>query len=382
SSLHPVITAIGALSFCAGDSVTLDAGSGYATYRWSKDGSLISGATNEFLRTGEAGSYSVLVTNSGGCSGSSSTISVTVFPLPSKPIITQVNDTLFCTTLATSYQWLLNGQAIPGATSNRITISSNGSYAVSITDSNGCSSISDPIIYSRKKATAIVAVGAIPLADPGKSIEVPIELIASQDLIPANANHYIGTLRYNGTMLYPTGSRNGTLGATAPITGSSFRTLSFEGNSAPMTSGTLQWVQFNVALGNDTCTQIFIDTFYWTDADVAVTRVNGDFCESGICIAGGGIRLIDGTGKFGMGVIHPNPAGGHITLDYDLLEDGRTQLLLSDGIGRSVKLLKDEAQKPGHYTIDISLEDVSSGYYQVILKTPSQITRRSFVIQK
>ncbi|MDP4235651.1 MAG: hypothetical protein Q8919_04305, partial [Bacteroidota bacterium] len=113
SSLHPVITAIGALSFCAGDSVTLDAGSGYATYLWSKDGSVISGAANEFLRTGESGSYSVLVTNSGGCSGSSSTISVTVFPLPSKPIIMQVNDTLFCTTLATSYQWLLNGQAIP-----------------------------------------------------------------------------------------------------------------------------------------------------------------------------------------------------------------------------------------------------------------------------
>ncbi|MDP4231488.1 MAG: hypothetical protein Q8916_13905, partial [Bacteroidota bacterium] len=381
ANLHPTITASGALTFCAGDSATLDAGSGYASYQWSKDGSVISGATNEFLRTGESGSYSVLVTNSGGCSGSSSTISVTVYPLPSKPIITQVNDTLFCTTIASSYQWYLDGVLLPGETTARITIQKKGTYSITISDANGCSISSDPF-SSGVKPTAIVAVGAIPLADPGKTIEVPIELIASQDLIPANANHYIGTLRYNGSMLYPTGSRNGTLGATAPITGSSFRTLSFEGNSAPMTSGTLQWVQFNVALGNDTCTQIFIDTFYWTDADVAVTRVNGDFCESGICIAGGGIRLIDASGTFGMSPIRPNPSSSHILIEYDLVETGETRIELFDLVGRSIKTISDCGQTPGHYTIDVPLTEIGSGFYLTVLKTPSQLTRQPFVVHK
>jgi len=38
---------------------------------------------------------------------------------------------------------------------------------------------------------------------------------------------------------------------------------------------------------------------------------------------------------------------------------------------------QDAEQKAGHYSRDISLKDISSGYYQLMLKTPSQYLSRS-----
>lgn len=384
ANLYPQITANGPISFCEGDSVALDAGSGYATYLWSKDGSVITGATNEFLQVHQSGNYSVDVTNSSGCKGTSAALNVAVFSLPQQPVITQ-NNVILSSTPNVAYQWFLNGQIISGDTNEYITASLTGIYIVSITDVNGCSNISDPFQFILKNPTAIVAVGNVPSVNPGTKIEVPIELISSTDLVSANADHYIGFLRYNGTMLVPTGSRNGTL-LQSQATGNTDRTVEFEGSSAsaPLLngSGTLQWVEFDAVLGTDTCTSLSIDTFYWTDANVSVTRENGNFCESGICIAGGTIRLIDASGKFGISPIRPNPSSSHITIEYDLTETGTTRLMLSDAVGRTIRIVKDEVESAGHYKEDVSLEDISSGYYQIGLKTPSQFLMQSFVVQK
>ncbi|MDP4236332.1 MAG: hypothetical protein Q8919_07805, partial [Bacteroidota bacterium] len=378
-NLTPVITPDGPLSFCMGDSVTLDAGAGYSTYQWSKDGAVIPSATSEKLTVVQSGSYTVAVT-SGSCSGTSVPTVVTVFPLPAQPVITQSGTTL-SSTPATTYQWLLNGTKISGATAQTLIESQDGSYTVTITDANGCSNTSAPFVIL-SQATATVRVGQVPTAIPGGKVEVPIELVTSQNLIPVGADHYKGTLRYNGTMLVPTGSSGGSVSPTSAITGSTDRTVGFDGRSAPMTSGTLQKIQFDAMLGNDTCTTLTIDTFYWTDASVAVTREDGDFCETGICVSGGELRLVNGSGKFGMSPIRPNPSVSHIRIEYDLIETGRTKIALMDLLGREVKIVRDEDEKPGHYAIDVSLGEMSSGYYLSTLRTPTQITMQPFVLQK
>lgn len=380
ANIHPVIIPKGPISFCQGDSVSLDGGSGYATYQWFSDGAKIPGATMELLRIGQSGNYTVAVTSSGSCNGISQAVSVIVYPLPQQPVVTQIKDTLFCS-FAASYQWFFNSLVIPGATNQRIVASKNGSYIVTISDGNVCSSSSAPFQLN-PQATATVRVGQVPSVNPGNTFEVPIELVASQDLILTNANHYIGMLRYNGTMIRPTGSRGGTLGQNRASGEGTDRTVGFEGFSAPMTSGTLQWIQYKAALGNDSSTLLTIDTFYWTDADVAVLLQGGSFSESGLCFSGGRILLLDGTGKVGLNVPHPNPANSHIIIGYDLVESGRTKLALTDLVGRTAKIINDEDQKPGHYEVDVSLEDISSGFYLSTLKTPSQLLRQPFVVSK
>ncbi len=139
---EPVITAGGPLSFCQGGSVVLDAGAGYATYEWS------TGARTRRLTVTQAGTYNVRVTNSTGCRGESPFVNVTVYPLPSPPIIAQVGLSSLASTPATTYQWHLAGAPISGATSRVYTPTRSGVYTVTITDANGCSATSAQFAFT------------------------------------------------------------------------------------------------------------------------------------------------------------------------------------------------------------------------------------------
>ncbi len=117
---------------CEGTMV-LDAGSGYATYQWSN------GQTSQSVTVSNAGTYSVTVSDSpsGGCSGSASE-SVS-FPQP--PQVQIAGATNLCegdvTDLVASgnfaqYLWS-TGEVAP-----QISIAQGGSYAVTVTDAQGC----------------------------------------------------------------------------------------------------------------------------------------------------------------------------------------------------------------------------------------------------
>jgi hypothetical protein len=86
--------------------------------------------------------YIINLTGTGTCSN------------PTKPIITQVNNSDFTSSTLTSssapaggtYQWFVNGTAIANAASQSYTTSASGSYSVRITVAGGCSSTSDPFV--------------------------------------------------------------------------------------------------------------------------------------------------------------------------------------------------------------------------------------------
>src|SRR5690606_5863920 len=83
------ITTSGATTFCEGGSVGLIAGSGIGyQYQWYKDGNAVSGGgTSSTYSANESGVYSVEVIDPNGCSAMSTTISVTVHPMPTPSII-------------------------------------------------------------------------------------------------------------------------------------------------------------------------------------------------------------------------------------------------------------------------------------------------------
>ncbi|HTL82992.1 MAG TPA: T9SS type A sorting domain-containing protein [Bacteroidia bacterium] len=66
---------------------------------------------------------------------------ITVFPLPPVPVITN-NNTLLSTTATGSLQWYFNSTLLVGQTSSTLQAMQNGNYQVEVTDSNGCSSMS------------------------------------------------------------------------------------------------------------------------------------------------------------------------------------------------------------------------------------------------
>ncbi|MFZ2489932.1 MAG: hypothetical protein WA208_00470 [Thermoanaerobaculia bacterium] len=145
----PTITPGGPTSFCSGGSVTLTASAATA-YQWLEGGVLLTGATAQSLVVTASGSYSVRVTQSSGCSSTSSPLPVTVNEAV-PPTITPGGPTTFCeggsVTLTASpgatWEWF-NGTTKIG--SNRsITVSAPGSYSVRLVDANGCVSTSSPV---------------------------------------------------------------------------------------------------------------------------------------------------------------------------------------------------------------------------------------------
>ncbi len=150
--LAPTIVTGTTESICSGSSVTLTSSSTGGNL-WS------TGETTQSIVVSTAGSYFVTVTDGNGCTSpaSASTV-VTVNPLPAAPVITPDGPTSFCFggSVALTSSYSSNNLWSSGSTANTITVSSNGTYTVTHTDANGCT--------SPASAPVIVTVNSIPAA--------------------------------------------------------------------------------------------------------------------------------------------------------------------------------------------------------------------------
>ncbi len=156
-TVHPlpeVPTITGVAAFCVGGSTTLatDELPGLS-YEWSLNGEVIDGATAALIIAAAEGDYAVTVSTTEGCSASSVVTTVIENPAPAQPVIMQMGDELMTSGDGT-FQWLLEGNPIDGATGGTYVPSENGNYNVMITDANGCSSTSDAFAYI---STAVLA---------------------------------------------------------------------------------------------------------------------------------------------------------------------------------------------------------------------------------
>ena len=134
------------------------------TYQWYFNGAAISGATGATYTVSDAqpanaGSYTVSVSNSQGTATSSAAVLTVGFPAGYPDITLQPQSTTVAFDgsallgVAVSgngpftYQWMLDGSAIPGATAATYAATSPGSYTVSVTNSVA-STLSSPAIVS------------------------------------------------------------------------------------------------------------------------------------------------------------------------------------------------------------------------------------------
>lgn len=167
------ITASGPTTFCIGGQVILDAvtGIGY-TYQWYKGTTLLTGANTSSYTATQSGSYSVVVGNSSGCSSTSNSINVTVNNLP-MAITTPSGAVAICAgdsvqilanqNTGYTFQWMESNTAIAGATNASYWITNAGTYAVQVTDANGCINTSSNIVSTLNAlpSASILAQGPV-----------------------------------------------------------------------------------------------------------------------------------------------------------------------------------------------------------------------------
>lgn len=138
---------------CDGDTVMIAdlssiANGSIATYGYSLgDGTSSTASEPMHVYSGPA-TYSIqqLVVSDQGCADSV-TLDVEVFASPPKPTIT-ANGGLFEAPAGFTYQWFLNGDPLVGETGQTLNANQDGSYTVEVTNNNGCSTLSDPFVYT------------------------------------------------------------------------------------------------------------------------------------------------------------------------------------------------------------------------------------------
>ncbi len=132
---HPVVTASGPLTFCAGNNVILTA-TGGGSYSWSN------GATTSSITITTTGNYTVFVTNV--CGTASSADAITVNPLPN-PSVTGLNNlcsgnsSILTAAGGTSYSWST------GAVTDTIHVTASGNYTVTVTNNCGSATTVDTV---------------------------------------------------------------------------------------------------------------------------------------------------------------------------------------------------------------------------------------------
>lgn len=144
---NPTPAISGILSFCSGSNTLLNAGAGFVEYLWSNSDTTAVASVNT------PGMHSVTVTDGNGCMGSATVNVAELTEL--MPVIS--GNFNFCTGTSTTltaaagyatYQWS-NSMSGP-----EITVSTPGTYTVSVTDASGCS------------GDGSVQVNALPLPQP------------------------------------------------------------------------------------------------------------------------------------------------------------------------------------------------------------------------
>ena len=169
--LYPVNIDLGSdTMICSGDSITITAGTEYATYLWS------TGESSDSITLSIPGIYDIIVEDTNSCN-QYDTIALTYFP----PISLNLgNDSFLCigdTFILdagpgfTSYAWS------SGGTSPTIEVTSAGMYSVTVTDPNGCSGVDSLLLTSIPLPT--VDLGTDTSLCPGDTILIGVEGFAS-----------------------------------------------------------------------------------------------------------------------------------------------------------------------------------------------------------
>jgi hypothetical protein len=307
----PVISASGSTSFCTGGSVVLSS-SAVTGNTWSTT------ATTQTITATTSGTYSVIVTDTNGCTASSvgTTVNVSNAPAPTvSASATQAcsGETVTLTSsTADSYTWST------GETTQTIQVTASETVTVTTTNADACA-----------------GVGA----------SAPITVTFTQT--PSAQGAYTTS----GNVATFTNTSTGATGYSWD-----FGDFSNSSAAAPVhafaTNG---------------------------DYSVVLTAINGNCTDTTVLTVAITVSIEEMIG-FGNINVYPNPASESITVSFDNQLGNSIEISLIDAFGRTV--VSETVQSLGLNELGLNLSTISNGMYTLKLTSNNNIVSRKVIVRK
>jgi hypothetical protein len=385
------ITANGPTTFCIGGTVLLQANSGNGfTYQWSQNGDPLPGVVNSVFNVNSGGSFTVTVTNQNGCSAVSAPIQVNVAGTASQ--ITYTGNPAVCdgnavvlngvSGVGLSYQWQNNGADLPGADQSTYTASTGGNYTLVVSDLNNCVSTSSPVTITvgQTPPSPVVTNSGSTAICQGESIDLTYSVSAGLTYSWSS----FGTPISGGT----NGSLTVDAGGEYVLTGTNNSNCS--ASSVPVAITVNQLPTVTLTLDPDTIcnkgelmtlaggspvggvyTGTGVNAGVFTSPDeVGNVLVTYKFTDNNGCSneATDFIKVVNCTGIDELNApqlsLFPNPATNSITLTTNFsLRDASFELM--DATGR---LLQLNIQNKSEHSLQLSIDDLATGVYQLVVR--------------
>jgi hypothetical protein len=403
----PTISASGVTTFCNGDSVTLNVTNtpGY-NYQWKLNGGSIGSNTNQLVAK-SSGVYSLVVTNSNGCSvTSAASVPVVVNPMPAMSIITVKGEEKFCSGERTNlsvpaikdylYAWK-KGTGDLGLSTNSIDVTESGSYTVEL-DLAGCKLTAGPVTIE------VVAKPARPDIDMGSYTkgmclgEDPLKLTVD-DIVPGYSYQWYKneTPLSSSTSIDVVEAGNYYLEAVTDICSSERDTaiISFApGPAKPdiITRGPSVWMLSTSARADKYKWYLNGDSIPGADQSsylagqkyglyrLAVANESGCFSFSDTLRIPLGVTGIEDADPFRDVKIYPNPTTGTFTIEMSNNIFGELVIDIFTQTGSKTLNIKFE-KTTEHFMSQIDLSGQSKGMYLVNLSLDKFRVVRKVVVE-
>ena len=393
-------TSTASYTYCAGataSALTANASLGN-TLRWytqATGGTYTTSAPTPSTTTAGSFTYYVSQANANNDESQRIAITITVNALPATPTITANGATTFCTggsvvltsSSATGNVWTSAGGF---ATTPSITVTSSGTYSVTVTDVNGCAATSAATTVNVSNAPAPTINATATQACTGDVVTITAstsdsyvwstgETTQSIDVTATATNVNVVTTNANAC--------NG-VGASAPIT------VTF--NATPTAAGTMT-LAGNVATFTNTSTGA--TSYSWDFGDftnssatapahayavngtytVVLTAINGNCTDTTtflVDVTVGLNELVSGSNLS----IFPNPANETVNVSFNQNTNDMIQIELIDATGRVVA--QNQSIEIGANSVSFDVTNLSSGFYTVRLSNSNGTENQKLMIQK
>jgi hypothetical protein len=390
----PAPTTTTAINLCQGATSTALTASGNqdCTINWyttATGGTSIPAPTPSTTTAGTF-NYYVAQMNAAGYEGPRVMVTVTVNALPATPVITANGPTTFCTggsvdltsSASSGNIWSTN------ATTATISVTTSGSYQVTVTDVNGCSSVSTPISVNVSSAPAPTINASATQACEGDVVTITASTSDSylwstgattQSIQVTTSTQNINVVTTNANACDGVGassSINITFNATPTASG----TMSLNGNVATFTNTSTGATSYSWDFGDFTNSSAMAPTHAFAvngAYTVILTAINGN-CTDTVMFQ---VNVTVGLNELTQSnlSIYPNPANEEVQVSFEQVS-GLTAIELIDATGRVIS--HQTSNQTGINVITFNVAELASGFYTVRLTSANISETQKLMIQK